>query len=217
MNASKGHCNPHAIEELLGDRLNHDEQSVLEEHSGECASCRERLEAAAAPTLDEVGKNQLDAAREPASGGARLTPAVFSSYLTPVALSFLYSPTKTSIAPFTVADAPNEQRWECVQSKGYATRAAQALYFPQIIGNVVKFHFNDDLDIVLTTPTHCRLLQYDGTSLRRRVRGSGSQRWQATPATPRGPLASGRPSRLATRPPDVDPIHLGNLAQVGAA
>lgn len=39
-----------------------------------------------------------------------------------------------------------------VQSKGYATRAAQALYFPQIIGNVVYFHFNDDLGTVLTTP-----------------------------------------------------------------
>jgi outer membrane protein TolC len=38
-----------------------------------------------------------------------------------------------------------------VQSKGYATRAAQALYFPQIIGNVVYFHFNDDLGTVLTT------------------------------------------------------------------
>src|SRR5262249_10682890 len=38
-----------------------------------------------------------------------------------------------------------------VQSKGYATRAAQALYFPQIIGNVVYFHFNDDLGTVLAT------------------------------------------------------------------
>jgi outer membrane protein TolC len=38
-----------------------------------------------------------------------------------------------------------------VQSKGYATRAARALYFPQIIGNVVYFHFNDDLGTVLTT------------------------------------------------------------------
>src|SRR5262249_35492164 len=38
-----------------------------------------------------------------------------------------------------------------VQSKGYATRAAQALYFPQIIGNVVYFHFQDDLGTVLTT------------------------------------------------------------------
>src|SRR5262245_19531111 len=38
-----------------------------------------------------------------------------------------------------------------VQSKGYATRAAQAMYFPQIIGNVVYFHFNDDLGTVLTT------------------------------------------------------------------
>jgi hypothetical protein len=32
-----------------------------------------------------------------------------------------------------------------------AIRAAQALYFPQIIGNVVYFHFNDDLGTVLTT------------------------------------------------------------------
>jgi outer membrane protein TolC len=39
-----------------------------------------------------------------------------------------------------------------VQSKGYATRAAQALYFPQIIGNAVYFHFNDDLGTILTTP-----------------------------------------------------------------
>jgi outer membrane protein TolC len=38
-----------------------------------------------------------------------------------------------------------------VQSKGYATRAAQALYFPQIIGNVVYFHFNDNLGTVLAT------------------------------------------------------------------
>src|SRR6516165_1616250 len=38
-----------------------------------------------------------------------------------------------------------------VQSKGYSIRAAQALYFPQIIGNTVYFHFNDDLGTVLTT------------------------------------------------------------------
>jgi outer membrane protein TolC len=38
-----------------------------------------------------------------------------------------------------------------VQSKGYAARAAQALYFPQIIGNTIYFHFNDDLGTVLTT------------------------------------------------------------------
>src|SRR5436305_110331 len=38
-----------------------------------------------------------------------------------------------------------------VQSKGYAMRAMQANYFPQIIGNVVYFHFNDDLGTVLTT------------------------------------------------------------------
>src|SRR5689334_12261974 len=40
---------------------------------------------------------------------------------------------------------------ENVQSKGHATRAMQANYFPQIIGNVVYFHFNDDLGTVLTT------------------------------------------------------------------
>jgi outer membrane protein TolC len=39
-----------------------------------------------------------------------------------------------------------------VQSKGYATRVAQANYFPQILGSVVYFHFNDDLGTVLTTP-----------------------------------------------------------------
>jgi hypothetical protein len=39
-----------------------------------------------------------------------------------------------------------------VQSKGYATRAVQANYFPQVIGNVVYFHFNDFLGTVLTTP-----------------------------------------------------------------
>jgi outer membrane protein TolC len=38
-----------------------------------------------------------------------------------------------------------------VQSKGSATRAAQALYFPQIIGQSVYLHFNDDLGTVLTT------------------------------------------------------------------
>ena len=37
-----------------------------------------------------------------------------------------------------------------VQSKGYARRAMQANYFPQIIGNVVYFHFNDFLGEVLT-------------------------------------------------------------------
>jgi outer membrane protein TolC len=39
-----------------------------------------------------------------------------------------------------------------VQSKGYATRAAQSLYFPQIVGQSVYMHFNDDLGTVLTTP-----------------------------------------------------------------
>jgi len=37
-----------------------------------------------------------------------------------------------------------------VQSKGYATRAARALYFPQINGSEMFFHFNDDLGTVLT-------------------------------------------------------------------
>src|SRR6516225_3035391 len=32
-----------------------------------------------------------------------------------------------------------------VQSKGYAARAVQANYFPQIIGHSVYLHFNDDL------------------------------------------------------------------------
>jgi outer membrane protein TolC len=39
-----------------------------------------------------------------------------------------------------------------VQSKGYATRAMQANYFPQIIGQSVYFHFNDELGTVLSTP-----------------------------------------------------------------
>jgi outer membrane protein TolC len=39
-----------------------------------------------------------------------------------------------------------------VQSKGYAVRAVQANYFPQIIGQSVYVHFNDDLGTVLTTP-----------------------------------------------------------------
>jgi outer membrane protein TolC len=37
-----------------------------------------------------------------------------------------------------------------VQSKGYATRAARALYFPQINGLEMYFHFNDDLGTVLS-------------------------------------------------------------------
>jgi outer membrane protein TolC len=37
-----------------------------------------------------------------------------------------------------------------VQSKGYAARAVQANYFPQIIGHSVYLHFNDDLGTVLT-------------------------------------------------------------------
>src|SRR5207245_3497840 len=39
-----------------------------------------------------------------------------------------------------------------VESKGYAVRAMQANYFPQIIGQSVYVHFNDDLGTVLTTP-----------------------------------------------------------------
>jgi outer membrane protein TolC len=38
-----------------------------------------------------------------------------------------------------------------VKSKGYAVRAAQALYFPQIFGQSIYLHFNDDLGTVLTT------------------------------------------------------------------
>jgi outer membrane protein TolC len=38
-----------------------------------------------------------------------------------------------------------------VQSKGYAARAVQANYFPQIIGQSIYVHFNDDLGTVLTT------------------------------------------------------------------
>jgi outer membrane protein TolC len=39
-----------------------------------------------------------------------------------------------------------------VEGKGYATKAMRAQYFPQVIGNVVYFHFNDDLGTVITTP-----------------------------------------------------------------
>src|SRR5438876_9701425 len=38
-----------------------------------------------------------------------------------------------------------------VQSKDYAARAMQGNYFPQIIGQSVYMHFNDDLGTVLTT------------------------------------------------------------------
>ncbi len=38
-----------------------------------------------------------------------------------------------------------------VQSKDYAARAAKANYFPQIVGQSVYVHFNDDLGTVLTT------------------------------------------------------------------
>jgi outer membrane protein TolC len=37
-----------------------------------------------------------------------------------------------------------------IQSKGYATRAMQANYFPQLIGNSVYFHFNDNLGNVIS-------------------------------------------------------------------
>jgi outer membrane protein TolC len=37
-----------------------------------------------------------------------------------------------------------------VESKGYAIRAMQANYFPQITGSVLYLHFNDDLGTVLT-------------------------------------------------------------------
>lgn len=37
-----------------------------------------------------------------------------------------------------------------IQSKQYATRAMQANYFPQIIGQSIYMHFNDDLGTVLT-------------------------------------------------------------------
>jgi outer membrane protein TolC len=39
-----------------------------------------------------------------------------------------------------------------IEGKGFATRAMRAQYFPQVSGNVVYFHFNDNLGTVLTTP-----------------------------------------------------------------
>jgi outer membrane protein TolC len=36
-----------------------------------------------------------------------------------------------------------------IKSKGYATKAVQANYFPQVVGTSVYFHFNDDLGEVL--------------------------------------------------------------------
>lgn len=39
-----------------------------------------------------------------------------------------------------------------VDSKGYAIRAAQADYFPKVIGTAVYLHFNDELGTVLVTP-----------------------------------------------------------------
>jgi outer membrane protein TolC len=56
-----------------------------------------------------------------------------------------------------------------VDAKGYATRALRANYFPQIVGNAVYFHFNDDLGTVLTTPG-------------RHVNGPGAGRCSTSPA-----------------------------------
>src|SRR5262249_10292647 len=39
-----------------------------------------------------------------------------------------------------------------IDAKGYATRALRANYFPQIVGNAIYFHFNDDLGTIVTTP-----------------------------------------------------------------
>jgi outer membrane protein TolC len=39
-----------------------------------------------------------------------------------------------------------------VDSKGYVVRAAQADYFPKVIGTAVYLHFNDDLGKVVNTP-----------------------------------------------------------------
>jgi outer membrane protein TolC len=39
-----------------------------------------------------------------------------------------------------------------VEGKGFATRALRAQYFPQIVGNTVYFHFNNELGTVVTTP-----------------------------------------------------------------
>jgi len=39
-----------------------------------------------------------------------------------------------------------------VEGKGFATKALRANYFPQVIGNTVYFHFNDNLGTVITTP-----------------------------------------------------------------
>jgi outer membrane protein TolC len=39
-----------------------------------------------------------------------------------------------------------------IEGKEFHTRATRANYFPQIIGNSVYFHFNDDLGTVITTP-----------------------------------------------------------------
>jgi eukaryotic-like serine/threonine-protein kinase len=48
MNANRPFCNLEAIEQLLSERLNDEEQSALEEHLADCAACRRHLELAAA-------------------------------------------------------------------------------------------------------------------------------------------------------------------------
>jgi outer membrane protein TolC len=44
-----------------------------------------------------------------------------------------------------------------IRSKEYDTAATRADYFPKVMGNVVYFHFNDDLGTVLATKDHPRL------------------------------------------------------------
>jgi outer membrane protein TolC len=44
-----------------------------------------------------------------------------------------------------------------VKSKGYATRAMQANYFPQVIGSVVYFHFDDNLGDAVTLGNKARI------------------------------------------------------------
>jgi outer membrane protein TolC len=39
-----------------------------------------------------------------------------------------------------------------IESKGYATKAVRANYFPQIVGQSIYFRFNDDLGTVVSTP-----------------------------------------------------------------
>jgi outer membrane protein len=44
-----------------------------------------------------------------------------------------------------------------VQSKGHATSAARADFFPKIVGNTVYLHFTDPLGTVITTKSHPRV------------------------------------------------------------